>query len=169
MYVSAVLGAFEYCGIYLPHAVLSPLFVKQPSHHLVSKCLKVMEDALERFPESCEVLLFFAEVRSRSLERKDRVNFCSSAGCHFFCPDLQRQPGAAFTPTIYLMYHLCTCLTGFGQPWRLCAGLDAAKAVIVAGTRLSAPVRECRKGLPRNERPSGRSKVTSHLPALAVS
>ncbi|CAM9578949.1 unnamed protein product [Sphacelaria rigidula] len=34
----------------------------QPSPHLISKCLAVMEDALQRFPESCEVLLFFAEI-----------------------------------------------------------------------------------------------------------
>lgn len=30
---------------------------------MVTKCLTVMEDALKRFPDNSEVLLFFAEVR----------------------------------------------------------------------------------------------------------
>lgn len=34
----------------------------KPSPMRVSKCLKVMEDALERFPDSPEVHLFFSEV-----------------------------------------------------------------------------------------------------------
>ena len=36
--------------------------LKQPSPSSVRKCLQVMEDALARFPDSSEVLLFFAEV-----------------------------------------------------------------------------------------------------------
>ena len=44
---------------------LSCMF-KQPSPSSVRKCLQVMEDALARFPDSSEVLLFYAEVRFRA-------------------------------------------------------------------------------------------------------